>query len=89
MQQAVAGSANGQCSLRKVSMPGQALISVHGIQVKGGNFADGIRPESESHRSGSPDGCCRGTQWGLYVLTEKFPKDGCLYFVESVFYARN
>lgn len=78
-----------KCPMFIEPMSGQTIISVHSIQVKDGDFADGTRPESESPRSVSPDGCCRGTQCGLYVLTEKFPKDGCLYFVVSVFYARN
>lgn len=78
-----------ECPVFIEPMSGQALISVHGVQVKDGSFADGTRPESESPGSVSPDEGCRGTQWGLYVLTEKFPKDGCLYFVVSVFRARN
>lgn len=78
-----------KCPVFIEPMSGQALISVHGIQVKDSNFADGTRPESESPRSVSPDGCCGGTQWGLCVLTEKSPEDRCLYFVVSVFYARD
>lgn len=67
----------------------QTLVIVHSIQLKGGTFSDGVRPGSETPGSVCLVGWCRGTQWAVYVLTEKFPKDGYLYLVVSVFYARN
>lgn len=57
--------------------------------MKDGTFSGGVRPGSETPGSVKLGGWCRGTQWGVRVLTEKFPKDRYLYFVVSVFYARN